>query len=81
VWNQLSGSSAVPKRTRRTSTVTKKYNQCDSIKGDTSQVHEERVHVTMSGAHTSNIKRKSTQVEETHKKKKYTTKDPVMSLT
>jgi len=56
-------------------------SQHDAKKGDTSQVGNERVQVTMSGAQPSQTKRKTTQVEETRKKMKYTKEDPVMTLT
>jgi len=48
---QASGSSIVPKIPRRTTTVTRKTN--NNKKGDTSQVGEERVQVTTSGAQPS----------------------------
>jgi hypothetical protein len=70
----------MPKRPRRTTKMTRKASQQDVGKGDTSQVGEERVHGTMSGVQPSQMKRKTTQVEEMHKKRKYTMKEPVITL-
>ena len=53
MWNQPSGSSALPKRLRRTTTMPSIEIQEDAIKGDTSQTGEERVQVTRSGAQPS----------------------------
>jgi hypothetical protein len=62
--NQLSGSSAVPKIPRRTTTNDKEDNQQQTRKGDTSQAGEERVQVTTSGVQPSQTTRKPVQVEE-----------------
>jgi hypothetical protein len=46
----------------------------------TSQVDKERVQVKMSGEQPSHTKTKTTQVEGTHIKMKYTTEDPFITL-
>ena len=78
--NHATDSSAILEQARRTTTTTRIGNQPQIKKRDTSQAGEERTQGTTSGAQPSYTIRNPTQEKEACKKRKYITKDLIITL-
>jgi hypothetical protein len=80
-WTQPSGSSVVPKRSRRTPTAAKTRSRAQTGKKDIAHAAKERAQGATSGVYPSQTVRKPAQEKEACKGRKYEMEDPYITLT
>jgi hypothetical protein len=77
---QASRSNKEPKNPRRKETMSRAEVKGGAKNGETSQLEEEEAHMKKSGVQNSQMKRTTSQEEETCKKMKYTKNPPFITL-